>query len=142
MLGKAFAQHFLREEENMTKEKLLLEVRPSYWNYIWHWIFCWLILPVIAALWNRAALVLRVYEDRVVLEKGVLSKEIKEIFISDIRTIDMRQGLFQRMFGIGDILIATAGTSGYEDIAYGLPDPRNIKDLMIRQRQAGDNKTD
>ena len=126
----------------MAQEKILLEVRPSYLNYIWNWIFFWLIIPVITALWSRAALVLRVYEDRVVLEKGVLSKEIKEIFISDIRTIDMRQGVFQRIFGIGDILIATAGTSGYEDIAYGLPDPRGVKNLLIRRRQAGEGRTE
>jgi len=120
----------------MTHDDLLLEARPSNWNFFWHWVFFWLIIPLIVALWKRAALVLRVYGDRVVLEKGVLSKDVKEVFISDIRTVDTKQSLLQRMFKIGDVMIATAGTSGYEDVAYGLPDPRGIKDLVMNQRRS------
>ena len=86
------------------------------------------------ALWKRSALVLRVYEDRVSLEKGILSKNFTELFIKDIRTINIKQGIVQRIFRIGNVMIATAGTSGYEHFAYGLPDPRRIKDLIIEQR--------
>ncbi|MCH7760287.1 PH domain-containing protein [candidate division TA06 bacterium] len=118
----------------MKDEKLLLEARPSWWNFFWHLVFFWLIIPLIVAFWKRAALVLRVYGDRVVLEKGVLSKNVKDIFITDIRTIDTKQSLLQRIFKIGDVMIATAGTSGYEDVAHGLPDPRGIKELIIGQR--------
>ena len=119
----------------MTDEELLLEARPSWWNFFWHFVFFWLIIPPIMALWKRSALVLRVYEDRVSLEKGVLSKNFTELFIKDIRTINIKQGIVQRIFRIGDVMIATAGTSGYEHFAYGLPDPRRIRDLIIEQRQ-------
>ena len=119
----------------MTEEELLLEARPSWWNFFWHFVFFWLIIPLIMALWKRWALVLRVYEDRVSLEKGVLSKNFTELFIKDIRTINIKQGIVQRIFRIGDVMIATAGTSGYEHFAYGLPGPRRIKALIIEQRQ-------
>lgn len=119
----------------MSGEKLLLETRPSWWNFFWHIVFCWLVIPILVALWKRAALVMRVTEEKVILEKGVLSKNSKEIFISDIRTIDVKQSLLQRIFKIGDIMIATAGTGGYEDVAYGLPDPKGVKDLISGQRQ-------
>ena len=114
---------------------LLLEVRPSWWNYFWHLCFSWLVLPLVIALIQRASLVFRVYEDRIVLEKGFLNKDVKIIFISDIRTIDVRRTLLQRILGIGDILIATSGTAGYEDIATGLPDPQSIEELILFQRQ-------
>ena len=119
----------------MTDEELLLEARPSWWNFFWHFVFFFLIIPPIMALWKRWALVLRVYEDRVSLEKGVLSKNFTELFIKDIRTINIKQGIVQRIFRVGDVMIATAGTSGYEHFAYGLPGPRRIKDLIIEQRQ-------
>jgi len=119
----------------MTEEELLLEARPSWWNFFWHFVFFFLIIPPIMALWKRWALVLRVYEDRVSLEKGVLSKNFTELFIKDIRTINIKQGIVQRIFRVGDVMIATAGTSGYEHFAYGLPGPRRIKDLIIEQRQ-------
>ncbi|MFQ6052069.1 MAG: PH domain-containing protein [Candidatus Hydrothermarchaeota archaeon] len=117
-------------------DERLLEVRASWWNFFWHIAFAWLIIPLVVALWKRASLVFRVYEDRIVLERGVLSKEIKEIFITDIRTIDVRQSFIQRIFNIGDLMIATSGTSGYESIAYGLPDPKGIKDVIIAQRRS------
>ncbi|MFQ5896889.1 MAG: PH domain-containing protein [Candidatus Methylomirabilia bacterium] len=117
------------------EEQVLWEARPSWWNFFWHWVFFWLIIPVIVALWKRASLLLRVYEDRVVLERGVLSRNIKIVFITDIRTIDIRQSFLQRILRIGTVMIATAGTSGYEDVANGLPDPKGIKELILRQRR-------
>jgi len=119
----------------MSGGKLLLEARPSWWNFFWHFVFFWLIIPLIIALWKRWALVVRVYESRVSLEKGILSKNFVELFIKDVRTINIKQGLLQRIFKIGDVMIATAGTAGYEIVAYGLPGPKRIKDLIIEQRQ-------
>lgn len=120
---------------------LLLEARPSWWNFFWHIVLCWLIFPILIALWKKASLVLRVTEGKVILVKGVLSKHSREIFISDIRAIDVKQSFFQRIFGIGDIMIATAGTAGYEDVASGLKNPKDIKDLIIGQRrQRGSTK--
>ncbi len=116
-------------------EDLILEVRPSWWNFVWHLLFFWLLIPLIVALVRRASLVFSVYQDRVVLEKGFLNKDYKVIFISDIRTIDVRQTIWQRLINIGDVFIASSGTSGYEDIATGLPDPRGIENLILSLRQ-------
>lgn len=127
----------------MAPEKPLLEARPSWWNFFWHWVFFWLLfIPLFVAFWKRAALVLRIYSDRIVLEKGVLSKNVKEILISDVRTIDMKQSFIQRIFRIGDLMIATAGTSEYEDTARGLPDPRGIKDLIVERRRSNQGTDD
>ena len=120
----------------MGNEKLLLEARPSWWNFFWSWVFFWLIIPPIVAVWKHAALVLRVYEDRIVVEKGLLSKNVNEILIPDIRAVDTKQSLTQRIFKIGNVMFATAGTAGYESSAYGLHNPKDIKDLVMRQRQS------
>jgi len=123
----------------MNGEKPLLEARPSWWSFFWHLLFLWLLIPLIVALWRRAGLAFRVFEDRVVLERGVLSKDFKEIFISDIRSIDVRQRFLQRIVGIGDLMIATAGTDRYEHVALGLPKPRSIKDLIQSRRRKDAN---
>ncbi len=116
-------------------EKLLLKAHPSWWNFFWYFIFSWLVVPLIIALWKRAGLFLRVYSDRVVLERGVLSKKITQVLISDIRSLDTRQGFMQRIFRVGDILIGTAGMASYEMEAKGLPDPQGIADLILQQRK-------
>jgi pSer/pThr/pTyr-binding forkhead associated (FHA) protein len=116
------------------KGSLPLEFRPSWWNYAIHILFFWLIIPLVIAIWQRMSVVLRVTKKKVVLERGVLSKEKKEVFISDIRTMDVKKSFLQRMFGVGDVMIATAGTGDYEDVVSGLPNPEKVKEVVTKQR--------
>ncbi|RMH80310.1 MAG: PH domain-containing protein [Calditrichaeota bacterium] len=120
----------------------LVELRPSWWHYFWHLFFWWLIIPPVVAWVRRLMLVLRIYEDRIELEKGLLSRDQQIIFISDIRTIEVRQSLWQRILDIGDIYIATSGTSGYEDVALGMPRARYVETLILNLRQRLSRTTD
>jgi uncharacterized membrane protein YdbT with pleckstrin-like domain len=119
----------------MEPETLLLEAKPSAWNFFWYWFFFWLIVPPIIAAVKRASTVLRIYDDRVSLEEGFMRKEVTDVFIADIRGVEVKQGLWQRMFGLGDILIGTAATGGWEDYVCGLPDAMKIRDLILAQRR-------
>ena len=114
--------------------EVLLEVRPSWWNFFWHFVFAWLIVPLVIAVWKRHALVLRIYPDRVKLERGVLSKEHRAFFIGDIRAVDVDQGLLGRMLGFGDLTISTAATVDAAEFMPGVPHPLAIKDLIMAQR--------
>jgi uncharacterized membrane protein YdbT with pleckstrin-like domain len=100
-------------------------------------LFFWLVIPVFVAIWKKFSLVLKVTEDKVIIEKGILSKKKKEVFASDVRTIDIEKSMLQRMFGIGDIKIAAAGTGGYEDVAYGMANPEEIKEAIDNRRRKG-----
>ena len=119
----------------MNDETLLLTAKPSWWNFFWHLFFFWLIIPPIIALTRRHSTVLRVYDDRVSLEEGLLSKEVTDVFIADIRGVEVKQGIWQRLFGVGDILIGTAATEGWEDYVRGLPDAMKVRDLILQQRR-------
>jgi uncharacterized membrane protein YdbT with pleckstrin-like domain len=123
------------EDNHVDEDEIILQVQPSWWNFFWHLVFFFLIVPLIIALWQRASLKIKVYSDRIVFEKGVLSKDVKEIFCADVRTIDVRQSFWQRIIGIGDIALATSGTSGYEEEAHGIPDPMGLKDVIYRQKR-------
>lgn len=120
------------------EESLLLVARPSRWIAWKYYLLSFLIVPLFYALVERHRLKFMVYSDRIVLEQGILSKDMKVIFIEDIRTIDVRQTFVQRLLKIGDIMIATAGTSDYEDVVRGMPDPAGIKDLIMARRTAED----
>ena len=119
----------------MNDETLLLTAKPSWWSFFWHLFFFWLIIPPIIALVRRHSTVLRVYDDRVSLEEGLLRKEVTDVFIADIRGVEVKQGLWQRLFGVGDILIGTAATEGWEDYVRGLQAAMVIRDLILQQRR-------
>jgi uncharacterized membrane protein YdbT with pleckstrin-like domain len=116
-------------------QTVLREVRPSWWNYGWHLVFCWLIVPLLIALYRRHSFVMRIYSDRVSVEEGFWSKDTSEFFIKDIRSIDVKQGIWGRLVGIGDVTISTAATVDAAEVAPGVAQPNQIKELLISQRQ-------
>jgi uncharacterized membrane protein YdbT with pleckstrin-like domain len=114
---------------------VLLEVRPSWWRFFWHLAFAWLIVPFVIAWFRRKSEVLRVYEDRVAVERGLITKCYREFFIRDIRSIDVDQSIWARMVGIGDVAISTAATVDADETLRGVPDPMAVRDLIIARRQ-------
>jgi uncharacterized membrane protein YdbT with pleckstrin-like domain len=116
-------------------QAVLLEVRPSWWNYAWYLLFCWLLVPLFMALYWRHSFVMRIYSDRVSVEEGFWSKESSEFFIKDICSIDVHQGMWGRLVGIGDVSISTAATVDAAEEARGVSQPNRIKELLIAQRQ-------
>lgn len=116
-------------------QTVLLEVRPSWWNYGWHLLFSWLLIPLVVALYRRHSFVMRIYSDRVSVEEGFWSTETSEFFIKDIRSIDVLQGFWGRLVGIGSVLISTAATVESSEEAHGVRQPEQIKELLISRRQ-------
>lgn len=121
----------------MSTNEPLLVARPSWWNY-WGWLlFCWLLIPFGVAWWKRRGLTLTILPERVVLERGVLSKQTTDLFITDVRAVEVRQSVMQRIFKVGTVVIATAaGDASDEIVALGMPNPATIKDILITRRQA------
>ena len=124
-----------RAVDAVDTQSVLLEVRPSWWNFGWHLLFFWLLVPLFIALYRRHSFVMRIYSDRVSVEAGFWSKETSEFFIKDIRSIDVRQGVWGRLVDIGDITISTAATVDAAEEARGVAQPKRIKELLISQRQ-------
>jgi len=121
--------------EAVDAQAVLMEVRPSWWNFGWHLLFFWLLIPLLVALYRRHSFVMRIYSDRVSIEEGFWSKETSEFFIKDIRSIDVRQGVWGRVVGIGDVTISTAATVDAAEEARGVARPAQIRELLISQRQ-------
>lgn len=121
--------------EALDTQAVVLEVRPSWWNFGWHLLFFWLLIPLLIALYRRHSFVMRIYSDRVSIEEGFWAKESSEFFIKDIRSIDVRQGFWGRIVGIGDVTISTAATVDAAEEACGVAQPKHIKELLIAQRQ-------
>ena len=116
-------------------DELLAEIRPSWWGYFWWLCFAWLIIPLIVAAVKRSAVVLRIYRQRITLERGLLNKCEREFFMRDVRAIDIDQSFFGRMVGVGDITISTAASADGTERVEGVPNPQKIRDLIIAQRQ-------
>ncbi len=120
---------------SLATDELLAEVRPSWWRYFWWLCFAWLIIPFIVAWVKRSGVVLRIYRQRITLERGLLNKCEREFFMRDVRAIDIDQSFMGRMVGVGDITISTAASADGTERVEGVPNPQGIRDLIIAQRQ-------
>ncbi|WP_206517657.1 PH domain-containing protein [Sphingobium algorifonticola] len=75
---------------------------------------------------------LAVSDSEILLERGLLSKQRTQLSLASVRTVRVTQSVFQRMFGIGNVEIFSAGD--YAEIAIkGMPDPNRVRDLAARR---------
>lgn len=78
--------------------------------------------------------ILTITDDRAILQSGFLSKSTTEVFLRDARMVNVSQSLLQRIFRVGDIEIATAGTAGVEISISGILRPDYVKQLIMARK--------
>lgn len=77
---------------------------------------------------------LKVTDRRTTLRKGIFSKSITEVWHRDVRTVNLYQSFLQRIFGVGQIGVSSAGQGDVEISVSGLPDPDKIKAAIDSRR--------
>lgn len=93
-------------------------------------------IPFMLAWWLKCkGTVLTVTDEKTILRTGILSKHENEVYHSDVRNVQVKQNLFQRLFGVGSLGIASAGHGGMEIEASGIPAPGKVKDLINTHRK-------
>jgi uncharacterized membrane protein YdbT with pleckstrin-like domain len=78
---------------------------------------------------------LTVTNERVTLRRGILSKNIREVFLSDIRSVQINQRFLQRIMGTGHIEVASAGSSDAEILIDGIPQAYSVKKIIDEHRR-------
>ena len=74
-----------------------------------------------------------VTKNDILVERGLLRKNRKELSIDKIRTVEVDQDFIDRIFGVGKIKVFTAGDLPEIEVE-GLPDPNRIREL-VKQKQ-------
>ncbi len=109
-------------------------VHPSWWGYFWYWFFFFLLVPPFIAWVKRSATVLRIYRDRITIERGLFSKCYQDYNPRDIRSIDVDQTFFGRVLSIGNLTLSTAASSEGTEVLESIPDPQAVRELILAQR--------
>ncbi len=78
---------------------------------------------------------LTVTNERITFRVGILSKNIREVFLSDIRSVQINQRFLQRIFGTGLVEIASAASSDAEISIDGIPDAYEVKRIIDEHRR-------
>lgn len=79
---------------------------------------------------------LTVTSEKVIERRGFFSKYENEIFLQDVRNVQVFQSFIDRIFGVGRVGISSAGQAGIEIAVNGMPNPDKIKQLIDSNRKA------
>ncbi len=78
-----------------------------------------------------------VTEQRTTLRTGILAKATNDVMHNDVRNVQVKQGILQRLLGVGWIGVSSAGQSGVELQMFGLRDPQGFMKLLDQYRELG-----
>jgi uncharacterized membrane protein YdbT with pleckstrin-like domain len=78
---------------------------------------------------------LTVTNERVSLRKGILSRFTNDVYLTDIRNVQIYQSFWQRIGHVGSVAISSAGHEGIEIEVKGIPDPDRIKKIIDSHRR-------
>lgn len=112
-----------------------IETEHKYLLGVW---ILWIVISTALLLYMKAKTIgvhLYVKPEEVEYVKGIFQQKSIEISYRDFRMIEVNQTLMQRLLNVGDLSIASSGTSGKEIVAPNMPSPRDIRDeIQARQR--------
>jgi uncharacterized membrane protein YdbT with pleckstrin-like domain len=125
-------------------DQTLYEAHPAMFrNHPFGFILCLILvaafglgLLIFLFWWLKCmGVALIVTDQKTTLRTGILSKNITEVYHEDVRSIQVSQSLFQRICGVGSIGISSAGQSGVEISATGIPAPNNVREIIDAHRR-------
>ena len=99
-------------------------------------VIVFLVIPVFVGYWwlEVIATTLTVTTKRTQLRHGIFSKSTTEVQHDDVRNLQVRQNVIQRLLKIGDIAISSSGQDDLEIFAEGIPHPNEIADLVRKMQ--------
>lgn len=125
-MGQFINQHLIKDEQVVYEAKL-------HWSiWIWPAIFS-IILAITVYLIPLSIIILimtflktkttelAITNKRIIAKHGVLSKHTLEQSLNRIESVQVHQGIFDRMFGSGAVHIT--GTGGTKEIISGIEQP-------------------
>jgi uncharacterized membrane protein YdbT with pleckstrin-like domain len=104
-----------------------------------HWV---MILPPLILLWPLARWVKRnaakatLTSDRLRYETGLASKSTRTIQLNKVQDVRVDQRMSQRMFGVGNISIETAGEASRLTL-HNIDSPQALADEIMNRAQHG-----
>ena len=87
---------------------------------------------------RRRSKKLKLHIDYIVFTQGIFFTSMEKIFIQDIKTTELTKSIYERIFNLGTIKIATAGTDGYEIDLKGYSNPDEIVKYIAVHRKEGE----
>ncbi len=114
---------------------------PSQWQNIGAWVACIALIPIPWALWR--ALVTRgtryaLTDQRLKVTRGVFNRVTDDLELYRVKDTHFQQTFWQRMVGIGDIVLSTSDTTTPTVVLADVKDAESVRERvrgLVEQRR-------
>ena len=72
--------------------------------------------------------------DRLIERRGLLASHRREMELADVRSIEVARSFWQRLLGIGNVMIASAASADFMITLWDVPDPERIAEMLRQAR--------
>lgn len=72
----------------------------------------------------------RATSERLIVDYGLLNRQTEEIELFRVQDLSVERSMFDRMFGVGDIVIHSGDATGGKLVLWDVPDAENVKDII------------
>jgi uncharacterized membrane protein YdbT with pleckstrin-like domain len=108
---------------------------------VWVWSSLGVGAAVHLGVWaRRQGKVYRLTSQRAMMRLGFLARTESEVELRDIRSINLKQSLAQRLLGLGDVEISSAAREGVEINFAGIARAEKVKEAVRGARLAAGGK--
>lgn len=93
---------------------------------------------VLLMLFRRYSWLYTIDAESIESSHGLIARRVQSIRIRDLRNINIRQTVMQRLLDVGDVEFSSAAGGDVEVIFYGAPDPMRLKEYVQARQRAVD----
>lgn len=68
--------------------------------------------------------------ERLKIEYGILNRQTEEIELFRVQDLSVERSVFDRMFGVGNIIIHSGDATGGVTVLYDIADAESVKDII------------
>lgn len=118
---------------DFSEEQEIDVLHPSAMHYFWEILLGIVTIPVVIGVFILLYILIEIKctcytltTHRIIVKQGWIAKEQTEIWIRDMRGVNLEQSIWQRIVGIGDVAIGTAASAGTEIHITGIADPAEM----------------
>lgn len=93
------------------------------------WLISW-------AVMFRTSCIYKITTRRASEQKGVIGKKYSEVNVEDIRNIVVQYGILEKAFGVGDVGISSAASSGGIEVKFiGVVGPDMVRRITVQAKE-------
>jgi uncharacterized membrane protein YdbT with pleckstrin-like domain len=121
---------------------ILLKSWQPGWSWV-NWLFIVLVVPAFRIAWGFISWRMNVYaltNRRVVEVTGVVNKTVADSSLEKLTDVVLRQGLFGRLLGYGDIEVLTAAAGAGINYLKQIRKPMQFKQAMVNAKEDLENE--